>query len=147
MHRDDFTYYYYQGGQIVEASALCDVPEDIEDYCKISDAVSFVQKIGCAGRSQHNVKTEYHRLCLDVLKIAVQKHGEVFPVLLRGTRSTRPDADHQILFGTTDKTVAEFYGQVREYRNIKGLRTRSMAVSVATDDYGQCDEEVIFFAN
>lgn len=145
MYRDDFTYYYYRDSQLVAAQSLSDVPEDVEDYCKISEAVAFVQKIGCAGRSQHDIKTEYHQLCLDVLKIAVEKYGEVFPVLLRGTRSNRPEAEHKILFGTTQREVAEFYGEVREYKYVKGLRTASLMLSVVSGEYDQMDEEVIFF--
>lgn len=144
---NDFTNYWLEG-ECLKGAPASQVPDEcFDDACKISEAVGFVQKLGCAGRSQHVVSSEYHRCCLAVLRMAVEKYGETFPVLLRGTRSSRPDAEHQILFGTTDKTVAEFYGQVREYRNIKGLRTRSVALSVATDDYSQCDEEVIFFAD
>lgn len=144
-YQNDFTYYYYQSGSIQAAAKCSEVPEDVESFVKIQNAVSFVQKLGCAGISQHKVNEEHHALCLDVLRIAVEKYGEVFPVLLRGVRSQRPDCDHKILFGTTDYSVAAEYGEVKEYRNVKGLRTRSTALSVVTGDYDQMDEEIIFF--
>lgn len=143
---EDFTYYYYgKDGELKTAPTPMSVPEEIEDYANANDAVSLVQKLGCIGRSHHSISSEYHRLCLDVLKIAVEKHGEVFPMLLRGTRSDRPDTDHKILFGTTNKEVAQFYGEIREYQNIRGLKTRSTMKSVISDDLTEMDEEIIFF--
>lgn len=143
---NDFTNYWLEGETLVGAPSS-QVPHDkLDDACTIAEAISFVQRLGCAGRSQHIVKNEYHKNCLAVLKMAVEKYGETFPVLLRGTRSNRPDAEHKILFGTTDRNVAEFYGDVKEYRNIKGLRTKSLVLSVVTDSYAQSDEEIIFFA-
>ena len=142
---NDFTYYYFDGNEI-KSGLLSSVPDEVEDYAKVHEAIGFVQHIGCTGKSQHVISSDYHRLCLEVLKIAVEKYGETFPVLLRGVRSNRPDSEHKILFGTTDRQVAGFYGEVREYRNIKGLRTNSAMKSVKTNNMSDMDEEVIFFA-
>ena len=137
-------YFYFKNNQLKTVNACSEVPED-EDFAKIDDAVSYVQHLGCAGFSQHKIKSEYHRLCLEVLKWAVENIGETFPEILRGSRSDRPDKDYLILFGTTDRSVAEFYGKVRVYRNIKGLKTASTAKSVKTGDWTYADEEIIFF--
>jgi len=143
--RDDFTYYYYSGTSLVAAS-LDAVPMDIEDYATIGDAVSYVVKLGCAGFSQHVIKSPFHTLCLAVLRAAVEKYGTVVPEILRGVRDDRAEADHKILFGTTELEVAQQYGRVKVYRNVKGLVYRAYsAVSVQTGDYDKVDEEIIFF--
>lgn len=148
LYTNDFTYYYFDSeGNLQTAPSAMSVPEEVEDFCKIHDAIGYVQKLGCAGMSQHSIRNDYHKLCLSVLKIAVEKYGETFPVLLRGVRSDRPDSDHMILFGTTDRAIAEFYGKVGEYRHVKGLKTRSVAESVVTGEVDQMDEEIIFFPN
>lgn len=146
-HIQDTRQYWLEGGSLMSATKASEVPGHAwNDACTIFEAISFVQRLGCSGRSQHIVKDGYHATCLAVLKMAVERYGQDFPVLLRGTRSARPDSEHKILFGTTDRAVAEFYGTVREYRNIRGLRTSSMVLSVVSDDYSRTDEEIIFFA-
>lgn len=145
-YRDDFTYYYFDQEELRSAPSAMSVPEYVEDFANIHDAVGYVQKLGCLGQSQHVVKNEFHQLCLKVLKVAVNQYGETFPVLLRGTQSDRPDSDHKILFGTTNTKVAAFYGDIREYRNVRGLRTRSIAESVVSDGLEEMDEEIIFFS-
>lgn len=145
-YRDDFRQFWLEDGVLQSAASASQVPDHAWDSaCTISEAVSFVQRIGCAGRSQHVVKGSYHESVLAVLKMAVEQYGEDFPELLRGIRSERPDAEHKILFGTTDRAVAEQYGTIRTYRNVRGLRTSSLVLSVVTDDYAQQDEEIIFF--
>jgi hypothetical protein len=87
-------------------------------------------------------------LNLDVLRIAVKKYGQRFDLIYRGVRSNRPDCEYKIMFGSTDIKVASFYGTIKEYRNIFGLRTTStIAKSVVTNDYDKIDEEIIFFPN
>ena len=141
--------FYLDKNEVLKtAQAVSEVPEDVEDWTSVSDAVSYVQHLGCAGFSQHKIKSDYHKLCLAVLRWAVENIGEVFPEVLRGVRSQRSDQDSLILFGTTDKKVAEFYAKdgIKVYRNIKGLRIMSTMKSVKTDDWAdQGDEEIIFF--
>jgi glycine cleavage system pyridoxal-binding protein P len=145
-YRDDFRQFWLEGDVLQSAPSAAAVPDEaFDDACTIGEAVSFVQRLGCAGRSQHIIKDNYHATALAVLRMAVEQYGEDFPELLRGTRSNRSDSDHKILFGTTDRAVAEQYGIVRAYRNVRGLRTSSLVLSVVTDDYGQQDEEIIFF--
>lgn len=146
--RDDFTYYYYDAEGQFTASSLSKVPDEIEDFANIFNAVGFVQKLGCIGASQHKVRSQYHQLCLDVLKIAVEKYGEIIPVAFRGIRSRRTDDESLILFASTEKAVAEFYaidGDIREYHNIRGLRVNSQTKSVISEGWDLQDEEIIFF--
>lgn len=138
-------YFYFENGKLQVVNACSEVPEDVDDFAKVDDAVSYVQQIGCMGFSQHKIKSEYHKLCLAVLRWAVDNLGEVFPEVLRGVRSDRPDSDYLIMFGTTDKEVAKSYGNIKVYENIKGLRTVSTMKSVKTGDWSATDEEIIFF--
>jgi hypothetical protein len=142
--------FYLDDDEVLKvAQAVSEVPEDVEDWTSVGDAVSYVQHLGCAGFSQHKIKSDYHKLCLAVLRWAVENIGEAFPTVLRGVRSQRSDKDSLILFGTTDREVAKFYakdGKIKVYRNIKGLKTMSTVKSVKTDDWAdQGDEEIIFF--
>lgn len=146
----DTSYYWVENGQIQSAPKCSMVPDEVFENgraMKISTAVSSVQKDGCIGRSLHRTGDDWHETVLAILEMAVDKYGETFDILYRGTHSDRPDSDHRILFATTDKNVAEFYGSVKQYRTVKGLRTKSMKLSVVTGDYTQCDDEVIFFAD
>jgi hypothetical protein len=145
QHRDT-RQFWLEDDALQWAKSPDGVPDEVWDTAAtIYEAITFVQRLGCGSASQHLIKSKYHETCLAVLRMAVREYGEVFPVLLRGTRSSRPDSEHRILFGTTNPDVASFYGEIREYRNIKGLRTRSLLLSVVTDDYSQQDEEIIFF--
>jgi len=145
-YRDDFRQFWLESGVLQSAAKASAVPDEVWDTaCTIGEAVSFVHRLGCAGRSQHIIKDGYHSTVLAVLRMAVEQYGEDFPELLRGTRSDRPDAEHKILFGTTDRAVAEQYGNPRTYHNVRGLRTSSLMLSVVSEDYGQQDEEIIFF--
>lgn len=141
--------FYFDGDNLKTAQSVSEVPEEVEDWVSIGEAVSYVQHLGCAGFSQHRIKSDYHKLCLAVLRLSVEKFGEVFPEVLRGVRSNRPEQESLILFGTTDREVANFYakdGNIKVYKNIKGLRTNSTMKSVKTDDWAdQGDEEIIFF--
>lgn len=145
-YRDDFTYYWLDlDGQLQSAAKPSLVPDEyFNNCCQVTEAIRYVQKLGCTGKSQHTVNTEYHRCALEVLKLAVQKYGEEFETVLRGVRDNRPDTDHKILFGTTNPEVARFYGEIRKYKNIRGLLTYSISLSVTDDEYS-CDEEIIFF--
>jgi hypothetical protein len=142
-------YFYFENENLKIANFCSEVPEDVEEFTKLSDAVSYVQHLGCAGFSQHKIRNKYHELNLLALRWAVENIGETFPELLRGVRSQRSEQESLILFGTTDREVAEFYakdGNVKVYKNIKGLRTTSTMKSVKTDDWAdQGDEEIIFF--
>lgn len=141
---------FYLDGEVLKVThAVSEVPEEIEDWASVGEAVSYVQHLGCAGFSQHKIKSDYHKLCLAVLKWAVENIGEVFPEVLRGVRSQRSEQESLILFGTTDKEVAKFYakdGNIKAYKNVKGLKTMSTMKSVKNDDWAdQGDEEIIFF--
>ncbi|NCJ06676.1 hypothetical protein GS597_09185 [Synechococcales cyanobacterium C] len=145
-YKNDFRQFWMESGVLQSADTASQVPDEVWDKaCTISEAVSFVQRLGCAGRSQHVVGSDYHETVLAVLRFAVECYGEEFPELLRGARSERPDAECKILFGSTDRAVAEQYGPVRSYRNVRGLRTASLVLSVVMGDYSQADEEIIFF--
>lgn len=129
------------------ADKCSELPEDEDlEFCKLGDALAFVQKLGCIGASQHVITNEYHRLCLAVLRWAVDNVGETFPEVLRGVRSERSDSEHLILFGTRDRQVAEFYGStIKTYRNVRGIKTYSCAKSVKNNAWSELDEEIIFF--
>lgn len=148
-YQNDFTYYFFDDNSNLVGLPSKEVPDKyFEDACTIQHAVSYVQKLGCCGMSQHVIRSTYHKTVLAVLKMAVDEYGEVFPTLYRGVRNDNySDSDHLILFGSTDFSVAENYGKVVEYSNIKGLRTTSWAKSVVTDSYEESDEEVIFFVD
>lgn len=145
-YQEDINYYFFKkDGQLVGDSLENLSDEDFDRSLKISEAVGYVQKLGCLGKSQHIIHNDEHRTALAVLRMAVEKYGEVFPVVLRGCSGSLPLEQHLILFGTTDREVAEFYGEVREFQNIKGLRTYSLMKSVKSDDLKEIDEEIIFF--
>ncbi len=142
-------YFYFENDNLRIVDNCSEIPEDVKEFTKLSDAVSYVQHLGCAGFSQHKIRNEYHKLNFLSLRWAVGNIGETFPEVLRGVRSQRSDQESLILFGTTDREVAEFYakdGNIKVYKNIKGLRTASTMKSVKTDDWAdQGDEEIIFF--
>lgn len=142
---DDSRYFYMQGEELTCAQSCSGVPDDVEDYARIMDAVNEVQSRGSWGLSQHKVEGSYHELCLKVLHLAVQLYGEEFPILYRGSRSKRPDSEYKIMFASPEKEVARFYGEVKEYRNIFGLKTHSNLKSVKSGDWSEIDIEVIFF--
>lgn len=149
---NEFSYFYFDKGADTKGSLkivdkCSQVPDEIEDFCKLDDAIALVQKLGCCGICQHQIKDEYHQLCLTVLAKAVDNIGETFPLVLRGVRSKRPDSDYKILFGTRDQQVAAFYGEtIKEYHNVRGVRVKcSRAKSVKTDDWDEQDDEIIFF--
>lgn len=139
--QNDFTYYWLAPEGLVGAP-LSEVPEEVEDFWSIGDAVSYVQRLGCSGMNLH---TQTPQTVLDVLKLAVEKYGEVHQKVLRGTRSQRPLSEYKILFGTTDRKVAEFYGDVTEHLNVRGIKYAANTLSVVSGDYSQDDEEIIFF--
>lgn len=143
----DFTYWYFDSaGNLIESPDLSGVPEHIEDYVKISEAIAFFNQCGFVGRSTHNPQTEFHKLCLEVVKIAVHKYGESIKAYRGSQSEALPIKDHKILYGATSYDVAAWYGPVSEF-NVKGLRTHSRSASVLSpDDLNSCDEEIIFLA-
>lgn len=144
----EFSYFYFEGGTLKAVDKCSQLPDDEDlEFCKLSDAVGYVQKLGCCGMKQHSIRSEYHRLCIEVLRWAVKNTGQVFPVVFRGVRSNRAESEHMILFGTRDKAVAAFYGStLKEYRNVRGILVRTSHVkSVKTDDWSESDDEIIFF--
>ena len=135
--------------EILWASSISQIPED--DNILITDVYqihSLLQGIGCCGLSGHDnnplITGDWSVFALKVLPLAIEKHGEIFPVVYRGISGDLPDNQHRYLFGSLDKEVAAFYGEVQEYRNIKGLHFRSTVKSVKTGDYDDGDSEVIF---
>lgn len=146
LYFEDFTRYYFQDGVLKSSPTVSDVPEEIDDFASIGEAISTLQMYGCIGKSIQSAKEESHRLSLAVLRLAVEKYGEVIPTVYRGVRGNLPLSDHQVLYGSSDHEVAEFYGDVVEYKNIKGLRTYSSKKSVVDpEDDSRMDEEIIFF--
>ncbi len=145
--QNDMAYYALVDGHLVRYETCSDVPDELFNAglgLRICDAVSAVQKRGCQMKSLHIVDSEYYANVLAVLKMAVEKYGEIFPTLYRGVADgSTPDSQRLIFFGSTQREVAEFYGDVQEIRNVRGLRTHSFCESVTGND--QMDEEVIFF--
>jgi hypothetical protein len=145
-----FTYWYRNNsGNIVEASSLSEVPEDIELYCNTYDIGKYFQRLGANNVNPHTYRREGHLFMLEILPLAIEKYGRVFPRLYRGVRSDRPDGEYKLLFGSEDIEVAKFYGKtIKEYLNVRGLEFHSVLRSVKSDDYsdgyGEMDREVIF---
>lgn len=142
--QNDFTYWYREGGNLIEAASLSAVPESIEHFAKIWEAVRFFEKCGCMGRSAHAVSSEYHALCLEVIKIAISRYGEEVLVFRGSQRESLPLEDHKILYGATDERVAVWYGPVSQFK-VRGLRTNGVSASVLSpDDLSTSDEAFIF---
>jgi hypothetical protein len=145
----EFSYFYLESGDTLKMVDACShLPSDENlEFCKLGEAINYVQKLGCWGKSQHAVENEYHRLCLKVLRWAVKNQGQLYPIVYRGVRTDRPDSQHKILFGTRDKEVAAFYGsKIKEYFNVRGILVNSSHVkSVKNDSWNESDEEIIFF--
>jgi hypothetical protein len=146
-YRDDFTYYYYYQGKLKIANKVSDIPEHIEEFTTITEAVSWLQRCGCAGISIHNEQRESIKLGIEVLKIAVYKYGQIFEKVYRGVRSSRPESEYKILYGSDKLEIAKKYGDVVEYKNVRGLLTNSWAKSVISEDIAEMDTEIIFFPN
>lgn len=144
-YQDDFTYYYFDNNELKIATVVSEIPEHINEWMTISDAVGYVRKIGCMGQHIHNCQKQSTKLALAVLRIAIYKYGQMFDKVYRGSKSSRPLSEYKLIFASPSREVAEFYGEVTELTNIRGLLTRSMAKSVVTDDYSQVDEEILFF--
>ena len=149
--RYPFTYWYKKNdtSEILEASSLAEVPED-EDilFANVYQIHRFLQHLGCAGISGHDnnkfMQSPDRTFILEILPLAIEKYGQIYPIVYRGISGNLPDSKHRYLFGSLDKEVAECYGKVREYHNIKGLHFRSTVKSVKTGDYDDGDSEVIF---
>jgi hypothetical protein len=147
---DDLNYFYIDSqNNLIEVPKLNDVPEDIQGYSRIMDAVAYFQQLGMLGLSA-NIKGEGrlfedYNLNIQVLKIGFERYKQLFPVLYRGCRKTsRPDKEYKILFTTPQIEVAKFYGDtIREYRNVYALLTHGKGVSVVSGDYTFLDEEAI----
>lgn len=149
---DGLFYYYGEEGNIVSVDKPSEVPDGIDGNCvsfwTIERAITWLNMKGCSQISQHNLNRD-DQLAIDVVKIGVEKYGEIFSALYRGIRSDRPEKKHKVLFATQGLDVAQFYGpRIKEYTDIRGLRTVSFAQSVLVenndDDFSQ-DEEIIFF--
>ena len=152
--RYPFTYWHKKidTDKILEASSLAEVPEDEDTlFANVYQIHRFLQHIGCAGISGHDnnkfMQSPDRIFILEILPLAIEKYGEIYPIVYRGISGDLPDNRHRYLFGSLDKEVAECYGKVREYHNVKGLHFRSTVKSVKTEDWGEEDEgdsEVIF---
>lgn len=142
----EFTRFYFQDGLLATAEKVSEIPDKVDSFWTVAEAARHLQSMGCRGKSLHVVKDEDHALALAVLRHAVETVGEVFPTVFRGERNCGnfADSDHKILYGALNIEVAKAYGQVKEYKNVKGLRTKSMARSIVDDGF-DCDEEIIFF--
>ncbi len=96
-YKDNFLNYYLVGDTLKSAS-VSEIPDEyFENACTIQEAVRFVQQLGCQGRSQHVIHSEYHRCVLAVLRMAVEEYGEFFPAVLRGCSGSLPLEQHLIL--------------------------------------------------
>ncbi len=144
-------FYFDNDGNLTYSEGADSVPQENWDKGEgvtISGAFRFVQKLGCVGWNQHKIRDRdnHHRCCLSTLRWAVKNVGEIIPVVYRGVQDDRPESDHQILFGSPDIKVAQFYGDtVKTYFNVKGFLSEGIGTSVVTGDYSYIDKEVVFF--
>lgn len=158
LYWDDFTQYYFRNGELKSAPSVADVPEDVENFANIHEALSALQSRGCWGLSnQLDIEPKNQRdrqrlealhLDIAIIKIAIEKYGEILPVIYRGRNPemTLPIAKHKVLFGSPNRAIAAWYGEVTEYQNVKALRYYSKKVSVIDPDNADAmDEEVVFF--
>jgi hypothetical protein len=159
LYWNDFTQYFFDGdGELKSAPSVGEVPQDVENFANIGEALSSLQSRGCWGLSNQldiEPKTQRDRQRLEALqldiaivKIAIEKYGEILPVIYRGRNPemTLPIAKHKVLFGSPNRAIAAWYGEVIEYRNVKALRYYSKKVSVVDPDNADAmDEEVVFF--
>lgn len=147
-----FSYWYQMPNtkEILWASSISEIPEDENILmCDVYQIHWLLQGIGCSGHSGHNdnplTTGDWSAFALKVLPLAIEKYGEIYPVVFRGISGNLPDNQHRYLFGSLDKEVAKYYGKIREYHNIKGLHFRSTVKSVKTGDWeDEGDSEVIF---
>ena len=139
-------FYFDADGNLVCSETISAIPEEVEVFWTVSEAARYMQQLGCWGKSLHVVKKEEHALALAVLRYAVEKQGEVFPIIYRGERNCGGFAleDHKILYGSTDFDIASAYGDVQVFRDVKAIKTKSLAMSIKDDGF-DCDEEIIFF--
>lgn len=93
-YQEDLNYYFLKDGQLVGDKLQNISDEDFENALRISDAVGYVQKLGCIGATQHIIHNEEHSMALAVLRMAVEKYGEVFLVVLRGCSGSLPLDQH-----------------------------------------------------
>jgi hypothetical protein len=143
-YSDDFTRYYYQDGTIQSCQLASQVPDEVEECFTIAEAVSFLQKAGCWGYSfDASTARPSVLLAAAIVEIAIEKYGEVFPVLYRGCTGPEP-SNRVIKYGSPDLKVAQFYGDVKVLTNVKGLRYLGFAESVCGNER---DEEVLFLAS
>ena len=157
LYWNDFTQYYFQNGELKSAPSVADVPEDIDNFANIHEALSSLQSRGCWGLSNQldiepktrrdRQRVEALNLDIAIIKIAIEKYGETLTVYRgRKPEMALPIAKHKVLFGSPNRAIAAWYGEVTEYRNVKALRYYSKKVSVIDPDNADAmDEEVIFF--
>ena len=157
LYWNDFTQYYFQDGELKSASSVADVPEDVDNFASIHSALGSLQDRGCWGLSNQDIEPKTKRdrqrlealqLDIAIIKIAIEKYGEILPVIYRGRNPemTLPIAKHKVLFGSPNRAIAAWYGEVAEYHNVKALRYYSKKVSVIDpDNVDAMDEEVVFF--
>lgn len=157
LYWEDFTQYFFQDGELKSALSVADVPEDIENFANIHEALSSLQSRGCWGLSnQLDIEPKIQRdrqrlealqLDIAIIKIAIEKYGETLTVYRgRNPEMTLPIAKHKVLFASPDRAIAAWYGEVIEYHNVKALRYYSKKVSVVDPDNADAmDEEVVFF--
>lgn len=139
----EFSYFWFDSNGDLMITDLDKVPHDV-DFLNLYQAHRQIHLASMQG-NYHKSPKSLTLLAIAALRWAVSNHGEYFPMLYRGVRSSRPDSEYSILFATPDKEVAKFYGDVREYKNIKGIKFNSLLKSVVTEDYDHIDVEVVFF--
>jgi hypothetical protein len=140
----EFSYFWFKDGDLM-ITDLDEVPPDV-DFLNLYYAHRQIRLASMQGNYHQNPKPST-LLAIAALRWAVANHGEIFPLLYRGVRSSRPDSEYSVLFATPDIGVAKFYGdvKVKEYKNIKGIKFNSHLKSVVTEDYDHIDVEVVFF--
>jgi hypothetical protein len=142
LYKEDFTYYYMSGDSLKSSPSPMEVPAEIDEYWTIDEAIRTMVLKASRGISVHSDVAGMD-LLRSILRLAVELYGEEL-LIYRGDSSPRPLDQYRILYGSTDKSIAEAYGTIQEYR-VKGLRTYSEAQSVHQDN--SFDEEIIFFAD
>jgi hypothetical protein len=130
-YQEDRRHFYYQDDVLTSSNKISDIPDDVDDYWSMSDAVQHLAHSGCLG-SDFSISgaKESLKLCAEVVKIAVAEYGENFSRLYRGSHNGINPTNRVVKYATPSQEVAEFYGAVTILENIKGLRTFSLREEV-----------------
>ena len=146
----DTKHYSLQGDAWITYDKCSEIPDDIFDLTLTKhEAVDILEHLGAIGQNVHTSTKPIHLLALKIIRKCIEDHGEVFPVLYRGTSSLRPINEYKLLYGSPNIDIARFYkgpdGYIQVFRDVLGFRVSTRLKSVITNDWSQIDENVMFF--